>query len=362
MQNGFLVNLAVLFDRPTGISTYTHNLFPSLQTLDPTLLTASPIPDYRCYPIPNNLSPAHGSKGHLRRLLWTQFQLPHVYRTLRSRLLFSPVPEAPLFSSCRFVVMVHDIIPLRFPDLFARSPLRYYFRYYIPQVLRQTQHIVCNSEATASDIVEFWGIPAAKITPIPLACDRAHFRPLELPQRPDPPYFLYLGRPDPYKNLRRTLAAFAAIAQGNNWEFLVAGAADPRYTPALRSQVQELGLGDRVRFLEYVPYAQLPTLLNGAIALVFPTLWEGFGIPVLEAMACGTPVITSNCSALPEVAGDAGILVDPYNCGEIAAAMKAVASDSELRSRLSTLGLQRADQLSWEKTGRRTADVLAQFL
>lgn len=210
--------------------------------------------------------------------------------------------------------------------------------------------------------MEFWDIPAEKITPIPLACDRAHFRPLDLPQRLDPPYFLYLGRPDPYKNLRRTLTAFAEVAKGNEWEFWIAGSPDPRYTPALQAQAGELGIGDRVKFLEYVPYAQLPTLLNGAIALVFPTLWEGFGIPVLEAMACGTPVITSNCSSLPEVTGDAGIVVDPYNCEEIAEAMKAIANDSDLRSRLSTLGLQRAAQFSWQKTGQRTAEVLAQFL
>ncbi len=111
-----------------------------------------------------------------------------------------------------------------------------------------------------------------------------------------------------------------------------------------------------------MPYDQLPIIINQAIALVFPTLWEGFGLPVLEAMACGTPVITSNLSSLPEVAGDAAILVNPYNTQEITEAMQAVATDSTLRSRLSTLGINRASQFSWAKTGQATVEVLQRYL
>lgn len=353
-----LINLSVLFDRPTGITTYANNLVPYLKPLEPTLLIARSRPDFRCYSIPDNLSPAHGSKGHLRRLWWTQVELPRIYRKLNASLLFSPVPEAPLYSKCRFVVMVHDLIPLRFPELFARSPLIPYFRYYIPQVLAEAKHIICNSQATASDITQFWKISAKKITPIPLAFDSEHFRPLSpKPESKSLPYFLYLGRHDPYKNVGRLIEAFAALGD-RNCELRIAGSADPRYTPALQQQVRELGVGDRVKFLEYVSYSQLPLLLNNAIALVFPSLWEGFGIPVLEAMACGTPVVTSNCSSLPEVAGDAAILVDPYNIGEIAAAMQLLLKDGEARSQLVRLSLQRASLFSWEKTGRQTLEVL----
>jgi glycosyltransferase involved in cell wall biosynthesis len=376
-----LINLSVLFDQPTGITTYANHLFPHLKPLKPTLLTAQPIPGYRCYSIPRNMSPAQGSRGHLRRLGWTQFQLPRIYQKLQASLLFSPVPEAPLYRKCRSVVMVHDLIPLRFPSLFSRSPLLYYFRYYIPQVLGQARHIICNSQATARDITDFWGISAAKITPIPLAYDSAHFRPLT-PLAPIEgeslggvpreevlgeeskalgPYFLYIGRPDPYKNLQRLMAAFAALP-GVDCELWIAGSADPRYTPTLQRQARELEVSDRVKFLQYVPYAQLPVLLGSAIALVFPSLWEGFGIPVLEAMACGTPVITSNCSSLPEVAGEAAILVDPYNVRELAAAMQLLLVDGEARSRLVQLSLERASLFSWEKTGRQTVEILQQYL
>lgn len=354
-----LVNLSVLFDKPTGITNYAKSVYPYLQPLEPTLLVADRVPDYRCHIIPQHLSPAAGSQGHLRRLLWTQFRLPSLCQDLKASFLFSPVPEAPLYQSCPYAVMVHDLIPLRFPELFASSPLRYYFNYYVPQVVRQATRVVCNSEATARDICDFWDVAAAKVTPIPLACDRDHFRPLDVPPYQGRPYFLYIGRPDPYKNLQRLISAFATL--GKDCELWIAGSSDPRYTPKLQEQARTLDVEDRVKFLEYVSYDKLPILLNQALALVFPTLWEGFGIPVLEAMACGTPVITSNCSSLPEVAGDAAVLVDPYNTQELTAAMCLLIDDASLRSQLKTQGLQHVRQFSWQNTGQQTVEALRPY-
>lgn len=352
-----LVNLSFLTAKPTGIATYATNLFPHLHCLNPTLLTSQSIANYTCYPVPPNLTPDSGTKGHFRRLWWTQLQLPRIYQKLRSRLLFSPVPEAPLFSNCRYIVTVHDFIPLRFPK--PLSPLTPYFRHYVPQVLAQAEHILCNSTATAGDIIDFFHISASKITPILLAHDANHFRFLNLPKHN---YFLYIGRHDPHKNLHRIIAAFAALPSCRDYELWLAGPSDSRYTPALKASVDRLGITNQVKFLDYVPYNQLPTTLNSAIALVFPSLWEGFGFPVLEAMACGTPVITSNLSSLPEVAGDAALLVNPKNTGEITAAMQSIAADSGLRDRLSTLGITRASSFSWAKTGLATVEVLSRYL
>lgn len=355
-----LINLSFLFSEPTGIATYASNLVPRLKQLNPTLLTAKKFDNFNCYQIPDNLTPAQGSKGHLRRLLWTQFKLPQIYQKLNSSLLFSPVPEAPLYRNCRYVVMVHDLIPLRFPRAF--SPLTNYFRYYLPKVLNQAEHIICNSRATAKDLSEFFGISANKITPIPLAYNNDRYKLLNLPPAKNtPPYFLYIGRQDPYKNLDRTIDAFAKCCEIDT-QLWLAGATDPRYTPKLKARSAELGIQERVKFLGYVSENKLPFLLSNAIALVFPSLWEGFGLPVLEAMAMGTPVITSKLSSLPEVAGDAGILVDPYNTDAIAAAMKAIAKDSQLRSKLSQLSLQQANRFSWKKTGLSTAAVLERYL
>ncbi|MDK2459106.1 glycosyltransferase family 1 protein [Aphanizomenon sp. PH219] len=356
-SNQLIINLSILFSQPTGISNYAKNLFPYLKSLNPTLLTTQNYPDFNCYPVPNNLTPADGTKGHLRRLLWTQFQLPKIYKNLKSQLLFSPIPEAPLYTNCRFVVTAFDMIPLRFPKRF--SPLTTYHKYYTPEVFKQAEHIICISESTANDITQFYQIPSNKITPILLAGDNSHFQFLNLPTRN---YFLYIGRQDPYKNLQRLITAFSALPHKNDYELWLAGPYDQRYSPLLEIQTQELGINHLVKFLNYVSYNELPTIINQAIALVFPTLWEGFGLPVLEAMACGTPVITSNISSIPEVAGDAAILINPYNPAEITAAMQAIIHDSELRKQLSEKGLKRANQFSWEKTGLATVEVLKEYL
>jgi glycosyltransferase involved in cell wall biosynthesis len=351
-----LVNLTFIPTKPTGHAVYAQNLIPYLKDLEPVLLTAQAVPGFNCQLVSGQMNPDRGTKGHLQRLLWTQFQLPQLYRKLSSRLLFSPIPEAPLFTNCRAIVTLHDFIPLRFP---RRSPLTLYHRYYIPQVLTQAAHIFCDSTATAQDAMNFCQIPASKLTVVPLAHDSHHFQWLNLPTRN---YFLYVGRHDPYKNLQRLLTAFAQLSPHADCELWIAGPPDPRYTPILTAQAESLGMTQRVKFLSYVPYAELPTVFNQAIALVLPSLWEGFGLPVLEAMACGTPVITSNLSSLPEVAGDAALLVDPYNLAAIRDAMQAFITDATLRPQLQQLSLARAQEFSWSKTAIATAAVLKQYL
>jgi glycosyltransferase involved in cell wall biosynthesis len=245
-----LINLSLLLAQPTGITTYAANIYPYLNSLDPTLLIAQPQPKFKTYQVPANLTPAEGTKGHLRRLLWTQFQLPKIYQELNASLLFSPVPEAPLFQNCQTVVMVHDLIPVRFPKRF--SPLTPYFHYYIPQVLQQSLHIICNSQATANDLVNFWGISATNITPILLAYDTQHFFPRtsESENEAKIPYFLYLGRQDPYKNLARLITAFAQLS--GDVELWLAGPPDQRYTPKLQEQAKILEISHKVKFLAYI--------------------------------------------------------------------------------------------------------------
>lgn len=357
MTDPITINLAFLPVKPTGLATYAINLLPALKPLAPTLLVAHPQADFACLSVPAGMTHEQGRKGHFSRLWWTQWQLPTAYRQVRSPLLFSPIPEAPLFAGCHFVVTVHDLIPLRFFRPF--TPLWMYQRYYLPQVLHQASHIITNSKATAQDVMDFFQIPAAKLTPIPLAHDRANFRPLHLPTRN---YFLYLGRNDPYKNLHGLVTAFAQVPRCQDYELWLAGPADDRYQPALVAHIAELGLTAQVKFLSYVPYAELPVIINQAIALVFPTLWEGFGLPVLEAMACGTPVITSNLASLPEVVGDAAVLVDPMDAGAIAQAMHQLATDARLRAEYQTASLNRAAQFSWTQTGTATLQLLQQFL
>jgi glycosyltransferase involved in cell wall biosynthesis len=354
MSNELLIDLSFLGTKDNGLTTYAKNLIPSLQSLDPLFISAHFPSPGKTYTVPEKITQEYGTKGNLRRLFWKHRELPQLYRKMNASLIFSPIPEAPIYGGCRYVVTVHDLIPLRFPKL---SPLTLYNRYYLPIALRKAEHIIAVSEATAQDLKGFFSISPAKITVIASGFDRSNFRPLSLPIRP---YFLYIGRYDPHKNLSRLIEAFAGLA--DEYQLFLVGAPDARFTPILQQQVEVLGLSARVRFLNYVAYEELPILLNQALALVYPSLWEGFGLPVLEALACGTPTITSNLSSLPEVAGDAAILVDPYCVLEIREAMRQIGEQEAMRSQLRNLALQRASLFSWEKTGQQTVEVLRRFL
>jgi glycosyltransferase involved in cell wall biosynthesis len=352
-----LINLSSVVTKPSGIGNYITNLLPHLQQLNPLLLTDHYFPNYQTISIPSNLSPDGGRIGHLRRLIWTQSQLPKIYQQQQATLLFSPIPEAPLYTNCRYIVTAHDLIPLRFNE--TNPLLKYYFRYLVPQVLNQSQHILVNSRSTADDLVNYWQIPHQKITITPLGYDSTHFKPLDLPKH-HTPYFLYLGRHEAYKNIDRLIYAFSKIK--GEVELWIAGSCDRRYTPKLTTLVDELNLNDRVKFLDYIRYSDLPIIINQALALVFPSLWEGFGLPVLEAMACGTPVITSNISALPEVVGDAGILINPYQVAELINAMEELIEKPLLRQQLSKTGLIQASKFTWQRTAQLTLELLKKYL
>ncbi|HYX18596.1 MAG TPA: glycosyltransferase family 1 protein, partial [Nostoc sp.] len=253
-----LANLSFAPRKPTGWLSYSLNLFKELKNLDIEVLSPIEICGIKCYPSPQDVTTDFGIKGHLKRLLWTQFQLPNLYRQMKSTLLFSPIPEAPLFSSCSYVVTVHDLIPLRFPEWFSITQ-RLYCSYYIRAVIRQSKHVICDSIATSEDLSKFLDVPEGKITVIPLAYDREKFHFLNLPTQN---YFLYLGRHNPHKNPERLITAFAALPNSKDYELWLAGPSDRRYTPTLKAQVEQLGITHQVKFLDYIPDSELPKIIN----------------------------------------------------------------------------------------------------
>jgi len=355
-----LVNFAHCLERPTGITSYSWSLVPSLNQLQPHYLSALPLPgeaEQGRVVVPKDMTAANGFRGHLKRLWWTQTQLPKIMQESGATLVFCPLPEAPRGQDIPVVVTMHDLIPLRFSRPW--SPTRLYYRHYLPGILKEARHLICNSQTTADDVMRAYGCSSKKLTVIPLAYDESRFHFLDLPRGH---YFLCLGRSAPHKNWQRILAAFAQLPQRHQYELWLAGPTDDRFTPMLLNQAKELGIANQIKVLDFLDSDLLVKVLNQAIALVFPSLWEGFGLPILEAMACGTPVITSNSLPMAEVAGDAALLVDPTEVESIARAMKDLVIDADLHQHLRTAGFANLQRFSARQMGAATVEVLQRYL
>jgi glycosyltransferase involved in cell wall biosynthesis len=263
---------------------------------------------------------------------------------------------APIVEDRPYVVTIHDmgLEVLRNSHPMAK---RIYTRRLIPRVARNARLIIANSEYSKWEVVRHLGIPEERIYVTPLA-PSAQFKPVIM--KPENPYFLFVGNLEPRKNLERLIEAFALMPEKDH-ELVIVG--NYWYRAAeIENKARSMGLNGRVKFQGYVEREQLPALYSGATALVYPSLLEGFGLPVVEAMACGTPVITSNNSALKEVAEDAALLVDPLSVMELAEAMTRLAEDGAARRDLSRRGLARAAEFSWKKTAELTLDAYRQAL
>ncbi len=348
-----LFNGSYLSHRPTGIGVVARDLVAALDPAQVPLL--DPLAGDRpgSLPIPSHLSPEHGRKGHLARLLWTQNQLPRLLKASGAPLLLSPLPEAPLLRGVRSVVLAHDLLPLRYPQ---PSPLLAYHLAYVPLVLHRAVRVLCNSEATAREVHARLGVPHRRLVPIRLGFDPGRLRPLGLRREP---FFLVLGRHDPHKNLAAVLRAFAAVPDpGKELRLKVVGPHDDRYTPRLQKLAAELGIGPRCDWLAWVSDQQRLELLNRCRALLMVSLWEGFGLPALEAMACGAPVIAARAGALPEVVGEAALLVNPRSPADIAAAMAQLEREGGLAEALARAGAARASRFRWDHTATEVLAVL----
>ena len=348
-----LFNGSYLSHKPTGIGVVARDL---VAALDPALVPLlDPLGGDRpgSLPIPATLSPEHGRKGHLARLLWTQNQLPQLLKASGAPLLLSPLPEAPVLRGVRSVVLAHDLLPLRHPQF---TPLLAYHLAYVPLVLHRAVRVLCNSEATAREVHGRLGVPLRRLVPIRLGFDPGLLRPLDLERQP---FFLVLGRHDPHKNLARVLRAFAAVPDpARDLRLKLVGPHDDRYTPELQKLAEALGIGARCDWVAWVSDQERLNLLNRCQALVVASLWEGFGLPALEGMACGAPVIAARAGALPEVVGEAALLVDPLREGEITAAMRRIQGEASLRRQLSRAGPVRARLFLWDETAHQVMTIL----
>lgn len=298
------------------------------------------------------------------RLLWEQTVLPWRLRRLRTDVLHSPHHTTPLAPcGCRRVVTFHDLtfflLPGRYPP--AR---RLYFQTMTRLSALVADAVIAPSEAVRQDVMRILRLPPQRVFVTPEAAGPA-FGPqdagtVEAVRRRyglEGPFLLSVGSLEPGKNRERLLQAFARLrARGLDYALAIAGQRAWRYEGEA-PLAQRLGLADAVRFLGYVPPADLPALYSAADLFVFPSLYEGFGLPALEALACGTPVVASNVSALPEVVGDAALQVNPLDVEALTDAMERLLRDEGLRTDLRERGLRRAEEFSWERTARDTLAV-----
>lgn len=297
-----------------------------------------------CLPIPLSSDPASPQDS-----LCLSYALRH---STREDLFFSPGYNSPLLCSAPFVFTIHDLNHIDRPENSG-----YLKRIYYATVLKRACHraaaVLTVSGFSRSRIIEWSGVSEEKVVNVQCAVE-TEFHCGVAPYEFDFPYLLCVSNRKGHKNEFRVVESFAQAGIDKTLCLVFTG----QPTRELDACIKRNQVADRVRFTGFVPDKRMPSLYRSAEALVFPSLYEGFGLPVLEAMACGTPVLTSNTSALPEVAGDAAMLIDPTSVGEIAAGINKVIYDSALRQRLRERGLVQASRFSWEITTAKVRDIL----
>lgn len=361
------INAAILDDRPSGLGVYTVEVIRELVRHAPDLLaytsvSAIPgVPNGALRRIPRRTRPERGWRGHLARLVWTQAVLPRRLAHDRRSLGLTTFPEGMLLTPIPQVCVVHDLIALRYPEYFPR--LRWYFAYVLPLVLRRCAAVIVDSEATRHDVASLLAMADVPLHVVYPGYEAGRFRPgldaTGLKRRYGlDRYVLFVGNLLPHKNIGGLLRAFAAIAPHVPHQLAIVGARDGRFAHALATQAAHLGVSGRTVWLDYVAADELPFIYAGADVYVHPSLYEGFGLTVLEAMACGVPVVSTRGGSLPEVGGDAVLWSEPGDVEGLAAGLHRLLSDETLRSKLREEGLRRAREFTWQRTGRVIIDIL----
>ncbi|MBN1484694.1 MAG: glycosyltransferase family 4 protein [Chloroflexia bacterium] len=301
-------------------------------------------------------------------ILWQRLRLPLPVELFCGRVdcFYSPDFVLPPQIGGRRVLTVHDLAFMVHPECAVPS-LEWYLHGAVSRALERADLVLADSECTRQDLIRLKGADPQRVRVLYLGVEE-DFRPLEdhaalervraryeLPER----FLFTVGTIQPRKNLPRLLQALASLPEALRLPLVVAGKPGWLYEETFAA-VERLSLQSWVRFLGFTPDEDLPALLNLALALVYPSLYEGFGLPPLEAMACGTPVLTSDAASLPEVVGEAAVLVDPLDVAGIAAGLRRLIEDGALRQSLRAAGLERARGFSWERSARQLLEFLGQ--
>jgi glycosyltransferase involved in cell wall biosynthesis len=356
---------SVLSYRSAGVSHYIAGLLGSLPQVDPgsdyVAFTSEPANTFAGWRM---LAQPSVGANPLRRILWEQVQQPGLLRQEGVDLIHAPVYVGPWCSPCPVVVTIHDLSHFLFPQLFKPAK-RAYLQFMTRYTARRAAAVICDSQSTRRDVLDLLHIEENRVYSVLIGVDNT-MRPLEpeaiarfkherhLPEK----YLLSVSTLEPRKNIRALIEAYALLCeQIVEPPQLVIGGGKGWYFEDIERQVQRLGLAGRVTFPGYIPQQELPLWYNGAELFIYPSLYEGFGMPPLEAMACGIPVITSDRSSLPEVVGEAGIMLDTSQPALLAQEILGLLRNEPRRLELAEAGIKRASMFSWRKTAEQTAAI-----
>lgn len=359
------MNGSMLDEQPTGVGVYSFNIINNLSLLYRNeqwrrLAVFTPTPsllskDLRIIKIPGLMqSSKYGKLAALCRFAWNTFYYPLQAR--RFDLLISPTTHGSFLLNNQ-VITIHDLLSLRYKNISAHQ--RFYFKYLLPFLVSRAKLIIAVSETTRQEIIRYLKCPEEKVHVIYNGYD--HTRYFEISENEGrirheyglENYLLAVGPTYPHKNFELLIDAYNGLDDSikNRFPLAIAGG-KKKYAAHLKQYVKELGLEEHIHFLGYVPMPLMPSLYREAAALVFPSLYEGFGFPLLEAMACGCPVIASNTSSMPEVCGDAALYFDPLHKDSLTLSIEKLISDQTLRTQLQKKGLIQSKKFSWEQTAQ----------
>ncbi len=367
-----LVDYTSAIAQGAGIGRYTRSLVDALARVDHdddfTLFSAERPSGARAFPQAPRFRSVCGPLDNRRMtILWHRLRapLPIEAFTGRADVLHAPDFSLPPTFGARSVVTIHDLAFMTHPEC-AVPTLRAYLNRVVPRAVRYADHIIAVSQRTSDDLVELLGVAPKRISVIHLGIDPSVRRVDDVATLNATaaryglraPFVLAIGTIEPRKNFARLIEAFSVARgrPGGPAQLVIAGRKGWLYDDVFAA-VTRLGLGDAVRFLDYIPDGDLPRLYSLASVVAMPSLYEGFGIPVVEAMACGVPVVASSAGSLPEIVGDAGLLTAPEDVDALAEALTRAVSDEPLRAHLVARGYARARAFDWDKAARQHVEV-----
>ncbi len=369
------MNGSMLDEHPTGVGVYSINLINNLsqlylndqlQKLTVFTPTNSFLNKYvQTIKVPSLVkSSRYGKLAAFSRFIWNTFYYPYQVRNFD--LLISPTTHGS-FVSGNQIITIHDLISLRYKNISVHQ--RFYFKYLLPFLISKAKLIITVSETTKKDIVSLLKCPAEKVKVVYNGYDHTNYFTIEGNQHliesayGVKKYLLAIGPTYPHKNFETLIQAYKELNDTVRIEYplVIAGGKSP-YVNSLKKLVKQLDLEISVHFIGYVPVELMPSLYREAHALVFPSLYEGFGIPLLEAMACGCPVITSNTSSMPEVCGNAAIYFDPLDKEALKDAIVKLTDDGELWNEIREKGLLQSKKFSWQQTAQNLKSLIENII